>query len=69
MAVYDNLPVYKAAYDLLRSVYEKTERFPRCEIYTGGGVEKNMTEIMVMIYRANATTGKLPYIERAGIWL
>ena len=28
-------------------------------------LKKDLTEIMVMIYRANATTGKLPYIERA----
>ena len=40
MAVYDNLPVYKAAYDLLRSVYEKTGKIPRDVKYTGGGVEK-----------------------------
>ena len=34
MAVYDNLPVYKAAYDLLRSVYEKTGKIPRDVKYT-----------------------------------
>lgn len=66
MAVYDNLPVYKAAYDLLRSVYEKTGKIPRDVKYTLVEVlKKDLTEIMVMIYRANATTGKLPYIERA----
>lgn len=65
MAVYDNLPVYKAAYDLLRSVYEKTGKIPRDVKYTLVEVlKKDLTEIMVMIYRANATTGKLPYIER-----
>ena len=68
MAVYDNLPVYKAAYDLLRSVYEKTGKIPRDVKYTLVEVlKKDLTEIMVMIYRANATTGKLPYIERARV--
>nr|WP_220462882.1 four helix bundle protein [Bacteroides fragilis] len=60
------MPVYKAAYDLLRSVYEKTGKIPRDVKYTLVEVlKKDLTEIMVMIYRANATTGKLPYIERA----
>ena len=55
MAVYDNLPVYKAAYDLLRSVYEKTGKIPRDVKYTLVEVlKKDLTEIMVMIYRANA---------------
>lgn len=66
MVVYDNLPVYKAAYDLLRSVYEKTGNIPRDVKYTLVEVlKKDLTEIMVMIYRANATTGKLLYLERA----
>lgn len=52
MAVYDNLPVYKAAYDLLRSVYEKTGKIPRDVKYTLVEVlKKDLTEIMVMIYR------------------
>ena len=34
VANYDNLPVYKAAYDLLQSVYEKTGNVPRDVRYT-----------------------------------
>ena len=47
-------------------MYEKTGKIPRDVKYTLVEVlKKDLTEIMVMIYRANATTGKLPYIERA----
>lgn len=66
MAVYDNLPVYKAAYDLLKSVYERTGKVPRDMKYTlVETLKKDLTEIIVMIYKANATTAKLPHIERA----
>ena len=66
MANYDNLPVYKAAYDLLQSVYEKTGNVPRDVRFTLVETLKNeLTEIIVLIYKANATPDKLPYIERA----
>ena len=70
MAVYDNLPVYKAAYDLLRSMYEKTGKIPRDVKYTLVEVlKKDLTEIMVMIYRANATTGNFRILNGQEIWL
>lgn len=66
MANYDNLPVYKAAYDLLQSVYEKTGNVPRDVRFTLVETLKNeLTEIIVLIYKANATPDKLPHIERA----
>ena len=66
MANYDNLPVYKAAYDLLQSVYEKTGNVPRDVRFTLVETLKNeLTEIIVLIYKANSTTDKLPHIERA----
>ena len=66
MANYDNLPVYKAAYDLLQSVYEKTGNVPRDVRFTLVETLKNeLTEIIVLIYKANSTPDKPPPIERA----
>lgn len=62
MANYDNLPVYKAAYDLLQSVYEKTGNVPRDVRFTLVETLKNeLTEIIVLIYKANSTPDKLPH--------
>ncbi len=66
MANYDNLPVYKAAYDLLQDVYKSTGSVPRDVKFTLVEALKNeLTEIIVLIYKANATPDKLPHIERA----
>lgn len=66
MANYDNLPVYKAAYDLLQSVYKDTGNVPRDVRFTLVETLKNeLTEILVLIYKANSTPDKLPHIERA----
>ncbi len=66
MANYDNLPVYKAAYDLLQDVYKGTGNVPRDVRFTLVETLKNeLTEIIVLIYKANATPDKLPHIERA----
>jgi hypothetical protein len=66
MANYDNLPVYKAAYDLLQSVYKDTGNVPRDVRFTLVETLKNeLTEIIVLIYKANSTPDKLPYIEKA----
>ena len=53
MAQYDNLPVYKAAYDLLQSIYRDML------VET---LKNELTEILVLIYKANSTTEKLPLI-------
>ena len=51
--------MYKAAYDLLRSMYEKTGKIPRDVKYTLVEVlKKDLTEIMVMYGAQNET-----YIE------
>lgn len=65
MAIYDNLLMYKAAYDLLRSVYEKTKKIPRDVKYIPVEVlKRDLIEIVMMMYRANATAGKFSYTER-----
>ena len=63
MAQYDNLPVYKAAYDLLQSIYRDMGNVPRDVKLTLVETLKNeLTEILVLIYKANSTTEKLPLI-------
>ena len=66
MAYYDNLPVYKAAYDLLQSIYRDAGNVPRDVRFTLVETLKNeLTDILVLIYKANSTTAKLPLIIQA----
>lgn len=66
MAQYDNLPVYKAAYDLLQSIYKDMGNVPRDVKFTLVETLKNdLTNILVLIYRANSSFGKLPLIVSA----
>lgn len=63
MAYYDNLPVYKAAYDLLQSIYRDLGNVPRDVRFTLVETLKNeLTDILVLIYKANSTSAKLPLI-------
>jgi hypothetical protein len=55
MAAYDNLPAYKAAYDLMMDVFKMNENIARQYKYTLGDSLKNeLKELMVTIYRANS---------------
>lgn len=66
MACYDNLPVYKAAYDLLQSIYRDSGNVPRDVRFTLVETLKNeLTDILVLIYKANSTSAKLPLITEA----
>ncbi len=52
----ENLPVYKAIYDLLFVIFEQVRHFPRDFQYTLGERIKNMLiEITEMIYHANTS--------------
>lgn len=66
MAIYDNLPVFKASYDLLIEVYEMCDKLPREYRHTLGERLKNdITELMIRIYRANAAMEKMAIILSA----
>ena len=55
MAIYDNLPVYKAAYDLLLDVYKDNINLPRSYRYTlGEKLQLGLTDLLVCIYKANS---------------
>src|SRR6266487_3482193 len=55
MATYDNLPVYKATYDLMLLLFQFTKEFNKEYKYTIGESLKNeMLELITDVYRANA---------------
>ena len=59
MAIYDNLPVYKAAYDLLLDVYKDNINLPRSYRYTlGEKLQLALTDLLVCIYKANSNEEK-----------
>ncbi len=66
MAIYDNLPVFKATYDLLLQVVKLSVNIRRDARYTlGESLKKEILGLCVGIYRANLTTVKGPLIEEA----
>lgn len=66
MANYDNLPVYKSAYDLLLYVFQIGHNMQRDYRYTlGETLKKELVGILVLIYKANMVTGKSDIIAEA----
>lgn len=64
MAHYQNLPVFKASYDLLIYLFTVTRSFQRDYRYTiGENIKKELLELMVNLYKANSREGKLPLIN------
>ena len=59
MAKYDELPVFKASYDLLIDIFLFTKQFNREFKYTiGESLKKETVELITLIYRANSKTDK-----------
>ena len=66
MALYENLPIYKVSYELLMQVYRLCSNMERTYRYTlGERVQKELTELMLNIYRANSTREKVEHIRKA----
>jgi len=66
MATYDNLPVYKASYDLLVEIFQFVKSFSKEYKYTVGEKLKNETLEMIMnIFRANSRQQKKEVIQTA----
>ena len=66
MALYVELPVFKASYDLLLSVYQITALLKRDYRYTIGERLKTETlELVILIYKANSSQSKLDVIKDA----
>lgn len=65
MAIYYNLPIYKASYQLLLEVTRLLGSIPRIHRYTiGQDVHRKLMDIIVMIYRANKTYDKVTTIAQ-----
>ena len=64
--IYDNLPVYKASYDLLLTIFRLNRNFQRDYRYTlGENVKNELIALLVCIYQANSTTQKAPHLLKA----
>lgn len=59
MAIYENLPVYKHAYDLLLDIYKMSKNLSRDYRFTiGEELKKRVMDLMVCIYHANSSAGE-----------
>ena len=66
MSKYDELPVYKASYDLLLEIFRFTKEFNREFKYTvGESLKKETLELITLIYRANSAREKRETIQLA----
>ncbi len=66
MALYTNLPVFKASYDLLIALFKTGRNFSREYKFTlGENIKKEAIEMVKNIYRANKTADKAPHLEQA----
>lgn len=66
MAHYIELPVYKAAYDLLILIFQLSHNLSREYKFTLGEKLKNeTTDLLTNIYRANRVHEKAEFLEKA----
>lgn len=64
MALHHELPIYKAAYDLLGLAVDLTRNIPRdFKRSLGDKARDECVEIMTLIFRANVAREKVPHIE------
>ena len=68
MAIYLELPVYKACYELYLEFVKVRRTLPREERYTiGQELDRVMVEVLVLLQRINATRDKAPLIGRGTV--
>jgi len=66
MAQYNELPVYKATYDLLLAIFQFTKEFSKEYKYTvGESLKKETIELLTLIYRANTRPQKADVLQMA----
>ena len=64
MALHKDLPIYKAAYDLLGVAVEITKNFPRdFKRLMGDKIREECVEIIVLIFKSNVAFNKIPHID------
>lgn len=65
MAIYTNLPIYKASYSLLLEVNRMMPNLPRdCRYTIGQELRQKIMEIIILIYRANRVRKKVFVIAK-----
>jgi hypothetical protein len=65
MALHSSLPIYQVTYQLLVLATEITRHMPRdFKASMGGKVREECLELVVLIYRANAATNKVPMLDQ-----
>lgn len=66
MKLHDDLPVYKAAYNLLLVIFRITKEFTREYKYTvGESLRKETIELLTLIFRANTRKDKVDVLQEA----
>lgn len=66
MALAEELPVYKATYDLVLVIFTLVKNFTKEFKYTlGESLKKEAVTAVTNIYRANCTTEKTEYLKTA----
>jgi len=66
MAHYNELPVYKATYDLLLAIFQFTKDFSKEYKYTvGESLKRETIELLTLIYRANTRHQKADVLQIA----
>ena len=65
MAIYTNLPVYKASYRLMLSLSRAMPNMPRdCRYSLGQDTQRKIMDVIVLIYNANRERNKLLLIRK-----
>jgi hypothetical protein len=66
MALAENLPVFKVAYELLKDIYRIGPHLDRAYRFTlGERVQDEITGLMLNVYRANCVYDKVAFIQAA----
>jgi hypothetical protein len=66
MALYETLPVYKDGYELMRFVYRACVHMERAYRFSlGERLQKEMTELLLNVYRANSVHEKVAHLRTA----
>lgn len=64
MALHHTLPIYKVAYDLLSVAVDYVQNMPRpFKAAIGGRVRDLCVDIVLLIFKANCASNKVPYIS------
>lgn len=65
MAIYTNLPLYKASYTLMLSLSRMMPNLPRdCRYSVGKDAQQKIMDIIILIYNANREHNKMPMIRK-----